>query len=269
MNHIPVPILRVANLSASIGGQQVVEDVSFEVPAAGVTALLGRNGVGKTSTIKAIIGLLSRTGTVELDGARIDGEHTHRIIQRGVGYVPEDREVFSRLTVAENLKLAERDGHPQRQLVEDLFPDLVKRSAQMAGTLSGGQQQMVSLARALLNTNKVLLVDEPTKGLAPKIVQEVSEALAEAARSVPILLVEQNLTVVRQLASTVTVLSGGKVALTGMDAGEFLDDTELFHRLLGVHTGGAPEPARDAAGSSGTAGQLTAQAPEAGKVREA
>ncbi|MFZ3454001.1 ABC transporter ATP-binding protein [Arthrobacter sp. 7Tela_A1] len=264
-----IPILRAANLSASIGGQQVVEDVSFEVPAAGVTALLGRNGVGKTSTIKAIIGLLSRTGTVELDGVRIDGEHTHRIIQRGVGYVPEDREVFSRLTVAENLRLAERDGHPQRQLVEDLFPDLVKRSAQMAGTLSGGQQQMVSLARALLNTNKVLLVDEPTKGLAPKIVQEVSEALAEAARSVPILLVEQNLTVVRQLASTVTVLSGGKVALTGMDAGEFLDDTELFHRLLGVHAGGAPEPARDTAASPGAAGHLTARAPEAGKVREA
>ncbi|MGW9404588.1 ABC transporter ATP-binding protein [Arthrobacter sp. NPDC055585] len=250
MNTAAAPILRVQNLSASIGGQQVVEDVSFEVPASGVTALLGRNGVGKTSTIKAIIGLISRTGGVELDGERIDGAETHRIIARGVGYVPEDREVFSRLTVAENLRLAERDEHPRRQLVEDLFPDLVKRSAQMAGTLSGGQQQMVSLARALLNTNKVLLVDEPTKGLAPKIVQEVGEALAEAARTVPILLVEQNLTVVRQLASTVTVLSGGKVALTGMDAGEFLDDTDLNHRLLGVHTGTAaetPNPAGTAA----------------------
>ena len=250
MNTAAAPILRVHNLSASIGGQQVVEEVSFEVPASGVTALLGRNGVGKTSTIKAIIGLISRTGEVELDGERIDGAETHRIITRGVGYVPEDREVFSRLTVAENLRLAERDAHPRRQLVEDLFPDLVKRSAQMAGTLSGGQQQMVSLARALLNTNKVLLVDEPTKGLAPKIVQEVGEALAEAARTVPILLVEQNLTVVRQLASTVTVLSGGKVALTGMDAGEFLDDTDLNHRLLGVHTGTPtenPNPAGTAA----------------------
>ena len=235
-------ILKVANLSASIGGQQVVEDVSFEVPAVGVTALLGRNGVGKTSTIKAIIGLISRTGTVDLDGERIDGAHTHRIIQAGVGYVPEDREVFSRLTVAENLRLAERDEHPRRQLIEDLFPDLVKRSAQLAGTLSGGQQQMVSLARALLNLNKVLLVDEPTKGLAPKIVHEVAEALAEAARTVPVLLVEQNLTVVRQLASTVTVLSGGRVALTGMDAGAFLDDTALNHRLLGVHSGGEPAP---------------------------
>lgn len=231
------PILRVHNLSASIGGQQVVEEVSFEVPASGVTALLGRNGVGKTSTIKAVIGLISRSGEVHLDGERIDGVETHRIIARGVGYVPEDREVFSRLTVAENLRLAERDGHPRRDLVDELFPDLVKRSAQMAGTLSGGQQQMVSLARALLNTNKVLLVDEPTKGLAPKIVQEVAEALAEAARTVPILLVEQNLSVVRQLASSVTVLSGGRVALTGMDAGQFLDDTDLNHRLLGVHTG--------------------------------
>ena len=181
------PILRIEGLSAHIAGQQVVEDVSFTVPATGITALLGRNGVGKTSTIKAIIGLIDRTGAVELDGVRIEKEPTFKIIRSGVGYVPEDREVFSKLTVAENLRLAERDDAPRRQLVEDLFPDLLARSAQMAGTLSGGQQQMVSLARALLNTNKILLVDEPTKGLAPKIVAEVAETLAEAAKTVPIL----------------------------------------------------------------------------------
>jgi branched-chain amino acid transport system ATP-binding protein len=227
------PILAVEGLNASIAGQQVVENVSFTVPATGITALLGRNGVGKTSTIKAIIGLIDRTGTVQLDGERIDKEATYRIIRRGVGYVPEDREVFAKLTVAENLRLAERDAAPRRQLVEELFPDLLSRSTQMAGTLSGGQQQMVSLARALLNTNKILLVDEPTKGLAPKIVGEVAETLAEAARTVPILLVEQNLHVVRQLAEDAVVLSGGRVVHTGR-ALEFLDDAELTQRLLGV-----------------------------------
>jgi branched-chain amino acid transport system ATP-binding protein len=250
------PILNLAGLNAFIAGQQVVEDVSFAVPATGITALLGRNGVGKTSTIKAIIGLIGRTGTVELDGQRIDKEDTHRIIRRGVGYVPEDREVFSKLTVAENLKLAERDAHPRRQLVEELFPDLVKRSGQLAGTLSGGQQQMVSLARALLNENKVLLIDEPTKGLAPKIVQEVADTLEQAAATVPILLVEQNLQVVRQLADGAVVLSGGRVAHTTDSAADFLADEDLTRRLLGVHDdGGAGHGGGVQAAGSGQAEQ--------------
>jgi branched-chain amino acid transport system ATP-binding protein len=227
-------ILRVDALNASIGGQQVVESVGFEVPATGVTALLGRNGVGKTSTIKAILGLIERRGTVEFDGARIDNLPTHKIVQRGIGYVPEDREVFGKLTVAENLRLAERDANPNRALVEELFPDLTARASQQAGTLSGGQQQMVSLARALLNQNRLLLVDEPTKGLAPKIVLEVGAALGRAATTVPILLVEQNLQVVRQLAHTVVVLEGGRVVHTG-SAQELLDDDALTTRLLGVH----------------------------------
>lgn len=236
--HGPGSILTVRGLHAHIAGQQVVEDVSFSVPATGITALLGRNGVGKTSTIKAIIGLIDRTGEVELDGVRIDAHPTFRIVRSGVGYVPEDREVFSKLTVAENLRLAERDDSPRRQFVEELFPDLLARSSQMAGSLSGGQQQMVSLARALLNTNKILLVDEPTKGLAPKIVAEVAETLAEAAKTVPILLVEQNLHVVRRLAEGAVVLSGGRVVHTGR-AQEFLDDAELTQRHLGVSTDSA------------------------------
>jgi branched-chain amino acid transport system ATP-binding protein len=254
------PILTLESLTAHIGGQQVVEDVSFTVPATGITALLGRNGVGKTSTIKAIIGLIGRTGRVELDGQRIEKEDTYRIIRRGVGYVPEDREVFSKLTVAENLRLAERDAHPRRQLVQDLFPDLLKRSNQLAGTLSGGQQQMVSLARALLNENKVLLIDEPTKGLAPKIVQEVADALAQAAATVPILLVEQNLQVVRQLADGAVVLSGGRVAHITGSAADFLADEDLTRRLLGVHDDGG-------AGHDGgvqAAGAAPAAAPAAG-----
>jgi branched-chain amino acid transport system ATP-binding protein len=228
------PILIVDRLSGRIAGQQVVEDVSFEVPALGVTALLGRNGVGKTSTIKSILGLIERTGEVRLAGTRIDRLPTHRIVQRGVGYVPEDREVFGALTVEENLRLAERDARPRRDLVERLFPDLVDRRAQRAGTLSGGQQQMVSLARALVNENRLLLVDEPTKGLAPRIVDEVAAALAEASTTVPILLVEQNLHVVRALADRVVVLSGGRVVFTGA-ATDLLDDEDRIQRHLGVH----------------------------------
>lgn len=236
-------ILTVRGLSARIAGQQVVEDVSFDVPSIGVTALLGRNGVGKTSTIKGVLGLIERRGEVTYfggahaqgNGVRLDRQHTHRIVQRGIGYVPEDREVFSQLTVAENLRLAERDSNPRREFVANLFPDLVARSGQLAGTLSGGQQQMLSLARALINTNKLLLVDEPTKGLAPIIVGEVADALEEAAKTVPVLLVEQNLQVVRRLATDAIVIEGGRVTHTG-DAGELLDDEEMTKRFLGVHT---------------------------------
>ncbi|HET6302482.1 ABC transporter ATP-binding protein [Microbacterium sp.] len=228
------PILTVENLRCSIAGQQVVEDVTFEVPATGITAVLGRNGVGKTSTLRGILGLINRRGEVRLAGERIDGLPPHKVVQRGVGYVPEDREVFASLTVAENLALAERQRNPRREFVAELFPDLVARRDQPAGTLSGGQQQMVSVARALINDNRLLLVDEPTKGLAPKIVGEVADALAEASRTVPILLVEQNLDVVRRLAKDAIVISAGRVVHVG-DAAELLADDDLTRRLLGVH----------------------------------
>lgn len=228
------PILTVRGLRCTIGGQQVVEDVSFDVQATGITAVLGRNGVGKTSTLRGILGLIHRRGEVRLAGERIDGLPTHRIVRRGVGYVPEDREVFSKLTVAENLALAERQKNPRREVVAHLFPDLVERRDQQAGTLSGGQQQMVSVARALINDNRLLLVDEPTKGLAPKIVTEVADALEEASKTVPMLLVEQNLDVVRRLADDAIVIAGGRVVHTGK-ARDILSDDDLTRRLLGVH----------------------------------
>lgn len=230
-------ILVVEHLSVSVAGQQVVEDVSFTVPATGITAVLGRNGVGKTSTLKGVLGLYQRTGEVTLAGERIDALPTHKVVQRGIGYVPEDREVFARLTVGENLTLAERQGsatEERRDLVERLFPDLVQRRDQMAGTLSGGQQQMVALARVLLNDNLLLLVDEPTKGLAPLIVEQVTEALRLASATVPILLVEQNLDVVRRLAGDAVVIAGGRVVHTG-SATDLLSDESLTQRLLGVH----------------------------------
>lgn len=237
-------VLTVEHLSASIAGQQVVEDVSFSVPQQGITAVLGRNGVGKTSTLKALTGLITRSGAVTLAGERIDRLPAHQVVRRGVGYVPEDREVFSGLTVQENLRLAERDRHPRRELVEQLFPDLVQRRHQMAGSLSGGQQQMVSLARALVNDNRILLVDEPTKGLAPLIVAQVADALEEAARTVPILLVEQNLDVVRRLAEEVVVIQSGRVVHTGK-AADLLADDALTQRLLGVHAEHGDVPTHD------------------------
>lgn len=238
-------LLTVEHLQGSIGGQQVVEDVSFEVPATGVTAVLGRNGVGKTSTLKSILGLIDRTGSVTFDGERIEKLPTHKIVQRGMAYVPEDREVFGTLTVRENLDLAVRRANPRFDFIFDLFPELNERASQRAGTLSGGQQQMVSLARALINENRILLVDEPTKGLAPRLVTEVGKVLAEAARTVPILLVEQNLQVIRTLAEHVIVIDAGRTVHTG-PADELLNDGDRLTRLLGVHGPSGGEPVRGA-----------------------
>ena len=196
--------------------------------------MLGRNGVGKTTTLRAILGLVGRRGSVRLDGDELTGLPTHRVVQRRIGYVPEDRDVFTGLTVAENLRLAERDEEPRYDLVYELFPDLETRGAQRAGTLSGGQQQMVAIARALLNDNRVLLVDEPTKGLAPALVTEVAHVLERLSELSTVLLVEQNLGVIRRIARDAIVLDQGRVVHAG-DAKELLDQPELVRRLLGVH----------------------------------
>jgi branched-chain amino acid transport system ATP-binding protein len=233
-------LLEVQNLDVYLGGSHVLKSVSFAVPEGGVTALLGRNGVGKTTTIRAIMGLSERRGRVQLDGSELTRERTDRIVRRGVGYVPEDRDVFATLTVEENLRLAERNGSARYDLVYDLFPELRQRGGQRAGTLSGGQQQMLAIGRALLNENRLLLIDEPTKGLAPLLVTEVAKALEKAAEIATVLLVEQNLGVVRRIAQQVVVLDVGRVVHSG-PAEAFLDDPELIHRYLGVS--GAAEAA--------------------------
>jgi branched-chain amino acid transport system ATP-binding protein len=227
------PVLEIERLDVFLGGSHVLKDVSFAVPEGGVTALLGRNGVGKTTTMRAIMGLSERRGRIGFDGADVTRERTDRIVRRGVGYVPEDRDVFATLTVEENLRLAERNGSAQYELVYELFPELRQRGGQRAGTLSGGQQQMLAIGRALLNPNRLLLIDEPTKGLAPLLVTEVAKALEKAAEATTVLLVEQNLGVVRRLAQHVVVLDVGRVVHTG-PAAAFLDDGELVHRYLGV-----------------------------------
>jgi branched-chain amino acid transport system ATP-binding protein len=226
-------LLSVRDLHVVIGQSHVLQGVTFEVPEGGVTALLGRNGVGKTTTLRAILGLVDRRGSVRFDEAELTGLATHRIVRRSIGYVPEDRDVFTGLTVAENLRLAERDSAPRYDLVYELFPELEQRAEQRAGTLSGGQQQMVAIARALLNDNRVLLVDEPTKGLAPALVSEVALVLERLAELTTVLLVEQNLGVVRRIARDAVVLDQGRVVHSA-DARELLEQPELVQRLLGV-----------------------------------
>jgi branched-chain amino acid transport system ATP-binding protein len=229
------PLLEVENLHVFLGQSHVLRGVSFAVPEGGVTGLLGRNGVGKTTTLRAILGLTGRSGRVSFAGEGITSVPTHRIVRRSIGYVPEDRDVFASLTVRENLKLSERTAEPRYDLVYDLFPELRQRGEQRAGTLSGGQQQMLAIGRALLNDNRLLLVDEPTKGLAPLLVTEVARALEKLAELATVLLVEQNLAVVRRVARDVVVLDQGTVVHTS-SAQALLSDRDLVHRLLGVTT---------------------------------
>jgi branched-chain amino acid transport system ATP-binding protein len=199
-----------------------------------VTALLGRNGVGKTSTIRSILGLNKATGSIKLFGKEVIGMQTHQIVRLGVGYVPEDREIFAMLSVKENLALAER-GKVNYDFVYSLFPDLLTRTLQRAGTLSGGQQQMVAIGRAILNENRILLIDEPTKGLAPKLVGEVGEALTQLNETM--LLVEQNIALVRRIAEHIIVMDQGRIVFQGDPAN--LNDVDFVQRMLGVsHAGG-------------------------------
>ena len=232
------PFLQVRDLHVYLGQSHVLQGVSFDVPAGGVTGLLGRNGVGKTTTLRGLLGLVARRGGVTFAGEEISSLPTHSIVRRGVGYVPEEREVFAGLTVAENLRLAERPGSEHHyDMVYELFPELRQRGSQRAGTLSGGQQQMVAIARALLNDNRILLIDEPTKGLAPRVVAEVAGVLERASQVTTMLLVEQNLAVARRLVGGVVVLDRGQVAYTG-GAQELLSDPDLTRQYLGVAAAG-------------------------------
>jgi branched-chain amino acid transport system ATP-binding protein len=238
MSALPVqrpaePLLAVDDVHVHLGQSHVLQGVSFGVADGGVTALLGRNGAGKTTTIRAVLGLVGSSGRIAFAGDDIQSLPTHKIVQRAIGYVPEDRDVFAGLSVEENLRLAERSADPRYGLVYDLFPELRERARQRAGTLSGGQQQMLAIARALLNDNRLLLVDEPTKGLAPKLVTEVAQVLERVAELATVLLVEQNLAVVRRLARDVVVLGEGRVVHEGSAAG-FLAQPDLVRRHLSV-----------------------------------
>lgn len=230
------PVLRMTDVHSYIGESHILQGVSLDVSPGRVTVLLGRNGAGKTTTLRTILGLLpAAAGTITLDGSDVSRLPVHEIVRRGLGYVPEDRDIFSGLTVEENLRLAQRPGAgPDRlDFAYDLFPDLKDRGAQLARSLSGGQQQMVAIARALVNENRLLLIDEPSKGLAPVVVSQVTEALNAIKASTNVLLVEQNLAMAQALGDDAVIIDDGRVVHHGaMDA--VSGDEALQARYLGV-----------------------------------
>ena len=236
---IGTPLLELSAVETWIGESHILQGIGFTVRPGRVTVLLGRNGAGKTTTLRSIMGLApAGAGTIRFDGDEISRETTHKIVRRGIGYVPEDRDVFTGLTVSQNLALARRSSATEErtELVFRLFPDLEKRGAQRAGTLSGGQQQMLAIARALINDNRLLLIDEPSKGLAPVVVQQVTDALASIKGTTTILLVEQNLAMAQALGDDGVIIDDGMVAHIGPMA-DIAADEAIQHRYLGVGHG--------------------------------
>lgn len=232
--------LRVTDLRVSYGGIAAVKGISLEVARGEIVTLIGANGAGKTSTLKSIVGLVpAATGEVTLFGQSLRGVPTHQVVGRGVALVPEGRAIFGNLTVAENLELGaflkrepvERAKRLERVL--KLFPRLSERMAQEAGTLSGGEQQMLAIGRALMGDPKLLLLDEPSLGLAPKLVEQIFEAIVEIAKGgLTILLVEQNTRLALETAARAYVLVTGEIVLSGACA-ELREDPRIKGAYLG------------------------------------
>jgi branched-chain amino acid transport system ATP-binding protein len=237
-------MLEVDGLSAWHGRARILFGVSFAVPEGSCTALVGRNGAGKSTTIESIMGLVPRVeGRVRFRGASIAGLPPHRVARAGIGWVPEQRRVFTGLTVAENLAVARRPAPAGRrpwtpERLYALFPNLGTMTDRPAGRMSGGEQQMLAVARTLMGNPRLVLLDEPTEGVAPIVVEEMVRAIvALKAEGVSLLLSEQNLAVVRRVADAAVLLEKGEVRFAGpMEA--LLADAALQRAHLGA-TGGA------------------------------
>ena len=238
-------LLKLQGVHTHIGQYHILHGVDLEVPTGQVTMLLGRNGAGKTTTLRTIMGLWAASqGSVTFDGQAIAGKPTPDIAQLGIAYVPENMCIFSDLSVKENLLLAARGARTAEQMdtqrlewLFGLFPAVKKFWLYPAGKLSGGQKQMLAIARAMVEPRRLLLIDEPSKGLAPAIVQNLIEALRELKRTqTTVLLVEQNFAMAKALGDRVAVMDDGRVVHTGaMQA--LADDEGLQHRLLGLSLG--------------------------------
>jgi branched-chain amino acid transport system ATP-binding protein len=232
--------LRLSDLRVSYGGIAAVKGISLAVDRGEIVTLIGANGAGKTSTLKAIVGLVpARSGEISVFGEALRGVPTHRIVARGVALVPEGRAIFGNLTVSENLQLGSflkrEPGELAARLdrVLKLFPRLSERINQEAGTLSGGEQQMLAIGRALMGDPKLLLLDEPSLGLAPKLVEQIFEAIVEVARGgLTILLVEQNTRLALETASRAYVLVTGEIALAGASR-DLREDPRIKGAYLG------------------------------------
>jgi branched-chain amino acid transport system ATP-binding protein len=216
-------LLAVRNLEARYGDTRVLRGVSFEVAEGGITTILGANGAGKTTTLRAVCGMVKTAGEVTLAGTRIDGRATEDVVRLGVAHVPEGRGTFVQLTVEENLRLGGYARRDARNLVGDMdrvcryFPVLAERRHQVAGTLSGGEQQMLAVARALMLRPRLLLLDEPSLGLAPLVVREIFRIIRTINREerVSVLLVEQNASLALGLADHAYLMETGTVVMSG------------------------------------------------------
>lgn len=230
-------ILEVQKIKAAIGHYPILQNVDFNVPTGRVTALLGRNGAGKTTTLKSILGIATVTeGQILFEGQAVNGLPTYEVAAKGIGFVPEHRAIFRALSVEENMKLAERkkgEYESKRDFIFSLFPDLKKFLALKGNQLSGGQQQMLAIARALVPENHLLLIDEPSEGLAPVVIEHLIEVIAELSKSVTVILVEQNFLVAGKLADYFVIIEEGKSVEKGKME-DLAQNAEMIHHYLGA-----------------------------------
>ncbi|MBY8997116.1 MAG: ABC transporter ATP-binding protein [Candidatus Thorarchaeota archaeon] len=234
-------LLEIHDAHVYIGSFYILQGVSLVVPKGEVTLLLGRNGAGKTTTMKSILGIYPPSeGKIVFKGEEISNLPTHKIVNKGIGYVPDTRRIFGTLTVEQNLIISRRKGtskdvmEERLELVFDLFPDMKGFMKQRAGTLSGGQQQMLAVARALMNENDLLLIDEPTEGLSPLLAKNLINALDRLKEFATILLVEQNFRTVSKLGDNFYIFDNGKIVHEGDNIAELIADKELVAQYLGV-----------------------------------
>ena len=231
-------MLTVDSINTYYGKSHILHDVSFEANQDEVVALLGRNGVGKTTTIRSIIGLTPpRSGTIRFDGEDITGESASRIANRGIGYVPQDRGMFPRLTVEENLRMGlgrEPFDRERMERIFERFPRVEERLEQRAGTLSGGEQQMVAMARALMRDPKLVLMDEPTEGLMPSLIPEIKRITQDIANEgYTIVIVEQRVDLVLDIADRVYLMDNGRIEREATPD-ELRENETLLEQYLGV-----------------------------------
>jgi branched-chain amino acid transport system ATP-binding protein len=213
-------MLAVRGLNAWYGKSHILQGVNLDVAAGEVVSLIGRNGVGRSTTVKAIIGEVAPAGSIRFKGREIAGLPSYRIARLGIGYVPENRDIFPGLTVRQNLVLGIKDARrPGRWRIDDMlamFPNLAARADQAAGVLSGGEKQMLTICRTLMGDPELIMIDEPTEGLAPLIVARVAELISEIARrGVAVLLVEQKLQIALEISARVYVMGHGAIVFEG------------------------------------------------------
>lgn len=230
-------LLDVQDIHTFIGQYHILQGVDLRVPEGSITTLLGRNGAGKTTTLKSILGLATpRRGTVTFEGRAIQGMRSFDIASLGIGFVPEHRAIFRDLSVEENLKIAERkrgDYARKQEFIFTLFPDLKRLISLSGANLSGGQQQMLAIARALVADNRLLLIDEPSEGLAPVLIEQLMEAIRQLSAESTVVLVEQNFLVASQLAQYYVIIEEGRSVKAGKMA-DLVNDKDTIHRYLGA-----------------------------------